>query len=121
MNAGGVRRIAACGSAVLMLAGCARTSITGEHGRHEQVLYGTAGVIGEDHHLTILAGSEVLKLSIIGESNEIVVEDGAVVDKVEIIGEDNRVILPAGNAVDFSEIGEDNHLEYRPARASAVD
>lgn len=96
------------------LAGCAHNAITGDGSRHELVLHNTARLDGEDIDLTILAGSDVRKLSIVGEANRVVIENGAVVHKVEIVGEDNEVICPAGMAVEYTEIGEDNDLRYRP-------
>ncbi len=96
-------------------AGCAQhTSITGDGTRHEQVIHGSVGITGEDHELTILAGSDVTKLSIIGEENRVFIQDGALVWKIELAGEDNEVSCPPDLAVEFSTVGEDNRLKRRP-------
>ncbi len=101
--------------AVASLGGCAaqRTSITGENVDQEQVVHGEVGITGEDHEVTILAGSDVSKLSIWGEDIRVHIADGAVVRKIEIIGEDNTVSCPAGLSVEYSAIGDDNKLRYR--------
>ncbi|MFH0980831.1 MAG: hypothetical protein V2A79_04760 [Planctomycetota bacterium] len=101
------------GWAMVLATGCTQMAITGEAGRHEQVIHGNVGITGEKHELTILSGSDVAKLSIIGEDNRVVVEDGAVLRKVEIIGEDNEVICPPGLTVQYSGIGEGNRLKHR--------
>ncbi len=102
-------------STLLALAGCSHTSIVGEGKRHEQVVQGTIGLMGEDNEITLLAGSDVTKLSIMGESNLVIICDGAWVHKIEIIGEDNKIVCPAGQAVAYTAIGEDNRLRYRGA------
>ena len=93
--------------------GCAQDlSIIGEGKRLAQVVHGNVGIVGEDHDLRILAGSDVPKISIMGEDIEVFVEDGAVVDKIEIVGEDNKVTCPEGMVVQYSAIGEDNKLRF---------
>lgn len=96
------------------LVGCAHTAITASGSRQAQVIHGSVGIIGEDIELTILAGSDVTKLSMMGEDIQVVVEDGAVVRKVEIVGEDNEVSCPTDLTVEYSEIGEGNRLIRRP-------
>ncbi len=103
------------GVALMAVTGCSHTSIVGEGRRHEQVVQGTIGLMGEDNEITLLAGSDVPKLSIMGEGNRVIVRDGAWLQKVEIIGEDNEVVCPAGQAVEYTAIGEDNRLRYRGA------
>ncbi|MGD8450928.1 MAG: hypothetical protein PVJ57_03845 [Phycisphaerae bacterium] len=105
---------AAVALALLALSGCAHNAITGDGSRHDLLLHNTARLDGEDIDLTILAGSDVRKLSIVGEGNRVVIQDGAVVHKVEVVGEDNEVTCPAGMRVEYTEIGEDNDLRYRP-------
>ena len=99
--------------AMLLLTGCAVTRVTGSDSKWRQVGYGNIGIIGEDHEVTLLAGSEVSKLSIMGEDIHVYVEDGAVVDKIEIVGEGNVVECPDGMPIEYSEIGEDNRIRHR--------
>jgi hypothetical protein len=98
---------------VVVLGGCQHTSITGSESMHERTVQGDLGIAGEDIRVTLLAGSDVPKLSIMGEGNTVVVGDGATVKKVEIVGEDNEVSLPPGLEVTYTEIGESNRLKYR--------
>ena len=58
-------------AALLVVTGCSHTSIVGEGRRHEQVVQGTIGLMGEDNEIILLAGSDVPKLSIIGEDNRL--------------------------------------------------
>jgi hypothetical protein len=102
------------GGLIALLTGCSHTAISGEGTTQAQVIHGTVGITGEDHRLTILAGSDVTKVSIIGEEIRVIVDDGAVVRKVEIVGEDNEVLCPADLVVEYSAIGEDNRLKRRP-------
>lgn len=96
------------------LAGCTqRTTITGEGLKESHVIRGELGISGEDNEVTLLAGSDVSKLSIMGQDIDVVVEEGATVRKIEVVGEDNTVRCPPGLAVDFSTIGEDNKLYRR--------
>lgn len=104
-------------STLVMLTGCAYTSITGDGAKQTQVIHGSVGIIGDDNELTVLAGSRVNKVSVIGEENRVIIERGAAVTKVELIGEDNEVICPPELSVRFSAIGEDNRLR----RSSAVE
>jgi hypothetical protein len=99
---------------LLPLAGCVHTAITGEKSHQERIIHGTVGITGEKHQLTLLAGSDVQKLSIIGEDNRVVVQDGATVRKVEIVGENNEVICPADMPAEYSEIGEHNRIKHEP-------
>lgn len=96
-----------------LLAGCVHTAITGDASRQERVIHGTIGVTGDRHQLTLLAGSDVQKLSIIGEANRIVVQDGATVRKVEVVGENNEVICPENMPAEYSEIGEHNTIKQK--------
>ncbi len=101
-------------AAVFTAGGCAaqQTSITGDGVKQAQVIRGDVGITGEDHELTILAGSDVSKLSIWGDEIKVRIEDGAVVRKIEIIGEDNTIYCPKGLSVEYSAIGEDNKLKH---------
>ena len=98
---------------LLLLVGCVHTAITGEKSRQERVIHGTIGITGDHHQITLLAGSDVLKLSIIGEKNHVVVQDGATLKKVEIVGEHNEVICPENMPVEYSEIGEHNCIKHQ--------
>lgn len=89
------------------------TSITGEGKKMSQVIHGSIGMTGEDHRLTILAGSDVTKLSIMGEDIRVTIEEGARVRKIEIIGEDNEIIAPADLEFEYSDIGEENEIKHR--------
>ncbi len=97
------------------MAGCVQqhASITGDGVEQAQVIHGDVGITGEDHELTILAGSDVSKLSIWGDEIKVRIEDGAVVRKIEIIGEDNTIYCPKSLSVEYSAIGEDNKLKHR--------
>jgi len=97
---------------LLLTTGCAVTRVTGSDSKWRQVAYGNIGIIGEDHEVTLLAGSEVSKLSIMGEDIHVCVEEGAVVDKIEIVGEGNVVECPDGMPIEYSEIGEDNRIRH---------
>ncbi len=89
------------------------TSITGEGKKLSQVVHGSVGMTGEDHRLTILAGSDVTKLSIVGEDIEVTIDPGARVRKIEIIGDDNEIIAPADLQFEFSDIGDENEVKRR--------
>jgi len=110
------RRLAIVASvaALALLTGCAHTNITGDGTRHERVMVGDVRITGAEHTVTILAGSEVSKLSIMGSDNRVRVCAGGTIEKVEIVGEDNEVLVPEGTVVEYSEIGEDNRLKYLP-------
>lgn len=99
---------------LLMLTGCAHTAITGDGSMHERIIKGNVGLVGEDISLTLVATSEVPKLSIMGEGNRVVVAEGARVDKIEVVGEENEVVLPMGLKPIYNEIGEENRLKYHP-------
>lgn len=64
----------------MVVVGCAQEmSISGEDVHQSHVIQGDVGIIGEDHELRILAGSDVPKISIMGDDIEVYVEAGAVI------------------------------------------
>ena len=95
-------------------AGCTQAlAISGDGMRDTLHVTGDVGIRGDDNRLTILAGSDVSKLSIIGDENEVIFEEGAHVSKVEVVGEENEIRVPEGEDVQWSAIGEDNRLRHR--------
>lgn len=100
--------------ALLLLAGCAHTAFIGEKTHAERVYHGTIGITGDEHQVTLLAGSDVQKLSIIGEKNRIVVQDGATLHKLEIVGEHNEITCPENMPAECSQIGEHNTIKHQP-------
>lgn len=102
------------GAVAFILAGCASNPIVG-HGTVQTGRYnGDVGVSGNGSTLTILAGSNVPKLSIVGDGCKITVEDGAEVRKIEFWGNGNVVSIPSDLQVMVAAMGT-NQVNPRPA------
>jgi hypothetical protein len=76
-----------------------------------EVFKGSISLTGNDHEVTIQAGSEVPSVTILGSNNTIRVEEGASVTEIRGLGNGNTVDVPNGMEIDLTLLkGENNGL-----------
>lgn len=89
---------------------------TGESKTISDVFVGKISITGNDHRLTIRAGSVVPWVTIVGSDNLITIEKGAQVDKIRGLGGNNTIVAPPSVEVDASGLkGNNNTLRSKGA------
>lgn len=107
----GLAAILVCAS--ILSSGC--NGIGGDRGTHMQEYHGDLPILGHQNSVTILPGSDIVKLKVAGDGNTIFVSERVTLGKIEIWGENNTVEIPESLIIRSDIIGKGSRVIRRPS------
>lgn len=101
--------------------GCGQSNrVVGSRLVKQEQYFGDLGVTGHLNQITVLRGSDLVKLSVIGDANQINIDEYVTLGKVEVWGSDNVISVPEHLVIRQSSVGNRTTILRRP-RGMAVD
>lgn len=103
------------GVVVLLGVGCGQSNrVVGDRLIKNEQYFGDLGVTGHLNQITVLRGSDLVKLSVIGDANQINIDEGVTLGKVEVWGSDNVIAVPEHLVIRQNSVGNRTTIMRRP-------
>lgn len=95
--------------------GCGPSNrVVGDRLIKQEQYFGDLGVTGHLNEVTVLRGSDLVKLSVIGDANQVNIDEGVTLGKVEVWGSDNVISVPEHLVLRQSSVGNRTTILRRP-------